>query len=119
MCQIFAGQDPQSYEPVTRSVRLGGHSTSIRLEGKFWEILDEIAAQQDMTTPRFLSTLYDEVLDLHGEVRNFASLLRVSCTRIMESRNETMAEAEAELQENARRRPAGGIPSVAAAGARV
>lgn len=118
MCQIFAGQDPLSYEPVTRSVRLGGHSTSIRLEGKFWEILDEIATQQGMTTPRFLSTLYDEVLDLHGEVRNFASLLRVSCTRIMESRNETMAEAEAELRERAHGRTARGARSVVGADAR-
>lgn len=41
MCRIFAGQDPASYEPVTRSLRLGGHSTSIRLEGTYWDILDE------------------------------------------------------------------------------
>lgn len=118
MCQIFAGQDPQSYEPVTRSVRLGGHSTSIRLEGKFWEILDDIAAQQGMTTPRFLSTLYDEILDLRGEVRNFASLLRVSCTKIMESRTETMAAAEAELRGRAHGEMAAPMRRVAAVGGR-
>lgn len=93
MCQIFAGQDPAAYRPVTRSVRLGGHSTSIRLETAFWEILDEIAVAQDMTTPRFLGVLYDEVLELQGDVRNFASLLRVSCTKFVENRERTLAAA--------------------------
>ena len=93
MCQIFAGQDPERYRPVTRSVRLGGHSTSIRLEKAYWEILDEIAIAQGMTPPRFLGVLYDEVLELHGEVRNFASLLRVSCTNFVENRERTLAAA--------------------------
>ena len=79
MCRIFAGQDPATYATTTRSVRLAGHATSIRLEAAFWDILDEIAARQDMTTPRFLSTLYDEVLELHGQISNFTSLLRVAC----------------------------------------
>lgn len=79
MCRIFAGQDPATYGYVARSVRLAGHATSIRLEAAFWEILDEIAARQKMTTPRFLSTLYDEVLELHGGISNFSSLLRVAC----------------------------------------
>ncbi len=96
MCRIFAGQDPEGYRAVTRSVRLGGHSTSIRLEKAYWEILDEIAITQGMTTPRFLSVLYDEVLELHGEVGNFASLLRVSCTKFVENRERTLAAANAD-----------------------
>jgi len=79
MCNIFAGQDPASYAYRTRSVRLAGYATSIRLEAQFWEILDEIAARQGMTTPRFLSKLHDEALEIHGEVGNFASLLRNAC----------------------------------------
>ena len=79
MCQIFAGQDPATYAYVARSVRLAGHATSIRLEAAFWDILDEIAQRQDLTTPRFLSTLYDEAMQLHGKVSNFSSLLRVTC----------------------------------------
>ncbi len=79
MGQIFAGQDPAGYADIARSVRLAGHATSIRLEAAFWNILDEIAEDQDMTTPRFLSTLYDEVLELNGEIANFTSLLRVAC----------------------------------------
>jgi len=80
MCRVFAGQDPAIYRVVTRSVRLSGYCTSIRLEALFWSILDEIAAAEGMSTPRFISTLYDEVLELRGEVGNFTSLLRVTCT---------------------------------------
>ncbi|HUC17077.1 MAG TPA: ribbon-helix-helix domain-containing protein [Acetobacteraceae bacterium] len=79
MCRIFANQDPRSYAFATRSVCLAGHSTSLRLERQFWDILAEIAARQGMTLPRLLSQLYDEVLEARGEVRNFASLLRNAC----------------------------------------
>jgi predicted DNA-binding ribbon-helix-helix protein len=32
-----------------------------------------------MSLAKFLTTLHNEVLDHHGEVNNFASLLRCSC----------------------------------------
>jgi predicted DNA-binding ribbon-helix-helix protein len=79
MCQVYAGQLPESYEPVTRRLRLNGHSTSIRLERSFWRILDEMAAREGITTPAFVSRLHDEVLEHRGETRNFASLLRCAC----------------------------------------
>lgn len=76
MCRIFAGQDPASYAYETRSVRLMGHATSVRLEAKFWSIIEDIATAQGTTLPRFLSQLYEEALELNGSVPNFASLLR-------------------------------------------
>lgn len=79
MCQIFAGQDPADHESETRSIRLNGHSTSIRLETAFWRVVDSIAVREGMTTPQFVSKLHDEVLELRGEVRNFTSLLRCAC----------------------------------------
>ena len=79
MCYIFAGQDPKNYAFETRSVRLMGHTTSVRLEAKFWVVLEEIAEKQDMTMGHFLSLLYEEALQIHGEISNFASLLRCSC----------------------------------------
>jgi predicted DNA-binding ribbon-helix-helix protein len=70
----------QSYhEKQTRSLRIGGHCTSIRLETSFWETLEEIAASEGMSLAKLLTTLHNEVLDLHGEVKNFASLLRCAC----------------------------------------
>lgn len=79
MCRIFAGQDPARFECVTRSVRLSGHATSIRLEAAFWDILDQIAEGQALTTPKFLSKLHDEVSELRGDVPNFTSMLRTTC----------------------------------------
>lgn len=79
MCKVYAGQPPESYEPVTRRLRLSGHSTSIRLERSFWRILDGMAAREGMTTPAFVSRLHDEVQEIRGGVRNFASLLRCAC----------------------------------------
>lgn len=79
MCQIFAGQDADDYQPITRRLRLNGQSTSIRLEHKFWVIVDEIAEDEGLTTPAFVSKLHSEVLELKGEAQNFTSLLRCAC----------------------------------------
>ncbi len=94
MCHLFAHQPQRDYESQTRSLRIGGHCTSIRLEMSFWDTLEEIAETQNMSLGKFLTTLYNEVLDHHGQVRNFASLLRCSCL-IYRSRS---VAAVAELQ---------------------
>ena len=79
MCRMFAGQSPDLYESHTRSIRLGGHATSIRLEAAYWSMLEEIAAEQEVSLARFLTKLHDEVLDFRGEITNFTSLLRCAC----------------------------------------
>jgi predicted DNA-binding ribbon-helix-helix protein len=79
MRHVHAAIQPERMRPVTRSVRLDGYVTSIRLEACFWSLLDAMATAEGLSTPKFLSRLHDEVLELHGEVRNFASFLRVAC----------------------------------------
>ena len=79
MCHLFASQCPDSYAFETRSIRLNGQSTSIRVEKVFWEILEDIAAAEGMSVPRFISTLHQEILLLRGEVPNFTSHLRCIC----------------------------------------
>lgn len=79
MCNVFSGQDPERYKSVNRSVRIGGHSTSIQLESAFWDILDELAAGQGLTTGKFISTLHDEAIAKKGEISNLASMLRTTC----------------------------------------
>lgn len=79
MCKVFAGQDPEGYRLINRSVRIAGHSTSIQLEAVFWRLLDEIASGQDLSTPKFLSKLYDEAITYNGHIPNFASMLRTTC----------------------------------------
>jgi predicted DNA-binding ribbon-helix-helix protein len=79
MCQLFAHQPQRNYQSQTRSLRIDGHSTSIRLEMAFWDTLEEIAAKEDMSLAKFLTRLHTEVLEHCAEVPNFASLLRCSC----------------------------------------
>jgi predicted DNA-binding ribbon-helix-helix protein len=78
MCR-FADWLQSYHEKQTRSLRIGGHCTSIRLEKSFWETLEEIAETEGMSLAKLLTTLHNEVLDHHGEVKNFASLLRCAC----------------------------------------
>ncbi len=79
MCRLFASQDPGTYTSETRALRLHGHATSIRLEAAFWATLEEIADREGMPLSRFVATLHNEVLNLQGDVGNFASFLRVTC----------------------------------------
>lgn len=96
MCHIFAGQDPASYRCRTRSIRLGGHVTSIRLEQRFWSILEDISAAQGLSLGKFLSTLYDEALEIHGTVTNFTSLLRCACLLAIQDAGKTLPDATAD-----------------------
>ena len=85
MCHVFASQARSRYSRETRRMRLNGQSTSIRLENAFWEIIDEIAASEGVSTPAFISRLHAEVLEVQGEPENFTSLLRCACLVFIES----------------------------------
>lgn len=80
MCEIYSGAEPELFELKTRSVRLDGVVTSVRLEAIFWQLLEEIATDADLTLSTFLTRIHHEVTHQRGEVGNFASLLRVACT---------------------------------------
>ncbi|MEM7258943.1 MAG: ribbon-helix-helix domain-containing protein [Pseudomonadota bacterium] len=84
MCQVFAGQDPDCYTCHTRRLRMNGQSTSIRLENAFWKTLDQIAANEGVSTPCYISRLHSEVVELRGEDGNFTSFLRCACLKFME-----------------------------------
>ena len=85
MCSIFASQSPDTYAFETRSIRLNGQSTSIRLERAFWDMLETIAADEGFpSVARFISTLHSEVLNLRGEAPNFTSHLRCVCLVALE-----------------------------------
>ena len=86
MCELYVKADPILYESRSRSLRIRGVVTTLRLENQFWDILAEIAAVDGMTTNQLITKLYDEVMDYRGEVVNFASFLRVSCTRFLSQR---------------------------------
>ena len=85
-------------------MRLHRHSTSIRLEAAFWTTLEEIAAKEQLTLARFVSVLYDEILEKLGTVQNFTSFLRVTCQHYLRNQElyaQQVAERlAAEAQEN-------------------
>ena len=81
MCEIFISADPASYESRTRSVRLHGVVTSIRLEQLYWDVLEEIARRDHMSVVHLIEKLYDELVQARGAVGNFTSFLRVSALR--------------------------------------
>ena len=81
MCRLFIGADPASYESRTRSVRLHGVVTSLRLENLHWQVLEEIAGRDGMTVAQLIETLYDELVADRGAVGNFSSFLRVCALR--------------------------------------
>ncbi|MDT7836323.1 ribbon-helix-helix domain-containing protein [Aquabacterium sp. OR-4] len=81
MCEVFISADPHSYDSRTRSVRLHGVVTSIRLENLFWQVLEEIAARDGLGVVQLIEKLYDELVAARGAVGNFASFLRVSALR--------------------------------------
>jgi len=87
MCEVLVNADPMLYESRTRSLRIRGVVTTVRMENLFWDVLHEIAQREKMTTSQFAVKLYDELLDLRGEPpANFTSFLRVCCLRYL-SRN--------------------------------
>jgi predicted DNA-binding ribbon-helix-helix protein len=83
MCEYFVKADPIQYEQRTRSVRVSGVLTSIRLENTAWDILAEMAEEEGCTTNALICQFYDEILEHRGEVPNFASFLRVTCMRYL------------------------------------
>ncbi|HWP20792.1 MAG: ribbon-helix-helix domain-containing protein [Pseudomonadota bacterium] len=83
MCEIFVSADPVSYDAKTRSVRLHGVVTSIRLENLFWEVLEEVAARDGMSVAQLAERLYDELVEARGAVGNFTSFLRVCALRYL------------------------------------
>lgn len=83
MCEIFISADPDSYASRTRSVRLHGVVTSIRLENLYWDVLGEIGLRDGMGVVALIEKLYDELVAARGEVGNFTSFLRVSALRYM------------------------------------
>lgn len=83
MCEIYSKADPILYESRTRSIRMRGVLTTIRLENLFWDVLTEMAAHESMTTNQLVAKLHDEVAAWRGESVNFASFLRVCCLRYL------------------------------------
>lgn len=83
MCQLFINADSGLWTPKTKSLRIQGVVTSIRLEVFFWDILEELAFRDQMTVNQAITKLYLESLDADHDIGNFTSFLRVCCSRYL------------------------------------
>lgn len=84
MCQLYIGADSAMWESHTRSIRMDGMVTSIRLENRFWAVLEEIAERDSLNVPQLLHQLYNESIDEGHDLGNFTSFLRVCCLRFLD-----------------------------------
>lgn len=84
MCQLFINADPALWTSHTRSFRMDGMVTSVRLEEMFWRALETIGQRDDLTVPQLLLRLYNESLDAGHDIGNFTSFLRVCCLRFLD-----------------------------------
>ncbi len=83
MCKLFIGADVELWTSSTKSMRMDGMVTSVRLENYFWKALTEIAERDHMNIPQLLTKLYYESIDAGHDLGNFTSFLRVCCMRYL------------------------------------
>ena len=99
MCDYFVNADPILYESRTRTVRIRGVSTSIRMENFIWDTLAKMAAEEGVTTNALIVQFHDEILRHRGDVQNFTSFLRVTCLRFLSRQCDELGMALAATQE--------------------
>lgn len=83
MCKLFINAEPELWKSSTRSLRIDGMVTSVRLENYFWSTLEAIAHRDDLNIPQMLTRLYHESIDAGHDLGNFTSFLRVCCMRYL------------------------------------
>ncbi len=83
MCELFVGADRDKWISRSRSLRIDGVSTSIRMENFFWDILSEIAVRDHLTTNQLITKLYLEAMAADHDLGNFTSFLRVCAGRYL------------------------------------
>lgn len=77
LIDLLSSFDLDLTRPVSKSVRLNGRSTCIRLEVAYWRILQREARRCGIPVNRLLCALDLEVQYTHGTVINFSALVRV------------------------------------------
>ncbi len=69
----------EEFVPVKKSIRIHGHSTTIRLEKAYWNVLDLMAQEEESTVAKLIEKISDTCLVANEH--NLASCLRVICLK--------------------------------------
>lgn len=82
MCRVYLNTAQNLYESSSRSMRLHGAVTTLRLENMFWNVLLEIALKEKITLSQLITKFYDELMVVQDDPpANFTSFIRVCCLR--------------------------------------
>lgn len=80
---------------TTRSIRINGKVTSVRLENFYWRVLTDIAESQNLMLSQLMTELSRMAKNSETEHTNFTSFVRVCCVRYLEKSNDTEIAAKA------------------------
>ncbi len=69
----------REFEPERRSLRIHGHSTTIRLERAYWTVLELLAAEEGLSVVALVTRIHDHCQTANE--KNLASCLRVVCLK--------------------------------------
>lgn len=75
------GEQDKEFLPERRSLRIHGHSTTIRLERAFWNVLEDLANIEGTTVVGLVTKIYDHCQFANN--KNLASCLRVVCLKFI------------------------------------
>ena len=82
LIRLFGPIDDE-WTSTTRSIRIDGKVTSIRLENFYWCVIAEIAESQSLMLSQLMTKLSRHAKNSETEHTNFTSFVRVCCVRYL------------------------------------
>ncbi len=73
-----------AWNSTTRSIRIKGKVTSVRLENFYWQVIRDIASKQNMPLPVLMTAFSELSKSSETNHTNFTSFLRVCCGRYLQ-----------------------------------
>ena len=92
MTSLFGPVDDE-WQSTTRSIRINGKVTSVRLENFHWRIILEIAEKERLQLSQLMTMIARLAENSDGDHSNFTSFVRVCCVRyLQDKKDETLNE---------------------------
>lgn len=89
----LVGPFDEAWVCTTRSIRINGKVTSVRLENFYWNVIRGIAQEKSMPLPKLMTIFSGIAKSSETEHANFTSFLRVCCGRYLQSKMEHVVES--------------------------
>lgn len=78
------GPIDDEWKSTTRSIRINGKVTSVRLENFYWRVIADIAENQELMLSQLMTKLSRLAENSDTDHTNFTSFVRVCCVRYLE-----------------------------------